>query len=89
MPGLRQRIVAEGTANLCAPIELDVRRQPWPTLDADAVFMANTLHIMAWEGVESCFAGIAQVLAAPGAAGLALVADHAMPANNQLLIWRR
>ena len=40
------------------PIELDVDKS-WPALDADAVFSANTGHIMSWPQVERMFAGIA------------------------------
>jgi hypothetical protein len=40
------------------PIELDVDK-PWPQVDADAVFSANTVHIMSWPQVERMFAGIA------------------------------
>ena len=40
------------------PIELDVDKS-WPALDADAVFSANTAHIMSWPQVERMFAGIA------------------------------
>jgi len=39
------------------PIELDVDR-PWPRVDADAVFSANTAHIMSWAQVERMFKGI-------------------------------
>ena len=132
---LRERIALEGPPNLGAAIELDVRAQPWPVAGRDAVFSANTLHIMAWEAVEDFFRGVGVVLAAGGvlcvygpfryrgaytsdsnaefdrflrrrdpasgmrdfealerlaaAAGLALAADHAMPANNRTLVWRR
>ena len=40
------------------PIVLDVDR-PWPKVDADAVFSANTAHIMSWPQVERMFAGVA------------------------------
>jgi hypothetical protein len=40
------------------PIELDVDR-PWPPVDADAAFSANTAHIMSWPQVERMFAGAA------------------------------
>lgn len=40
------------------PIELDVDK-PWPAVDADAVFSANTAHIMSWPQVEGMVAGIA------------------------------
>src|SRR6185436_11567981 len=39
------------------PIELDVD-EPFPKVDADAVFSANTCHIMSWPQVERMFAGI-------------------------------
>ena len=40
---------------------------PWPGgADADAVFSANTLHIMSWPEVEACFAGIGALLPAGG-----------------------
>jgi hypothetical protein len=40
------------------PIELDVDG-PWPAVDADAAFSANTAHIMSWQQVERMFAGVA------------------------------
>ena len=132
---LAERIRLEGPPNLAPAIALDVRAQPWPVERVEAVFSANTLHIMAWDAVEDFFRGVGAVLAAPGvlcvygpfryrngytsesnaefdrflrrrdpasgirdfealerlaaAAGLALAADHGMPANNQTLVWRR
>jgi len=47
------------------PIELDVER-PWPPIDADAVFSANTAHIMSWPQVERMFEGVARVLPSGG-----------------------
>jgi len=134
LAGLTARVAAEGPPNLRAPLDLDVLRQPWPAVSADAVFSANTLHIMSWRAVEAMFAGLPGVLAVDGvlaiygpfryrggytapsnaafdamlrerdpesglrdfeavnalaaAARLELQADHAMPANNQLLVWR-
>ncbi len=135
LEGLAARVAAEGPPNLAAPVELDVLRQPWPLLHGDAVFSANTLHIMSWTAVGALFAGLGRVLARDGvlaiygpfkyggrfttasnaafdamlrerdpdsgvreveavsalakAVGLELLADHAMPANNQLLVWRK
>jgi hypothetical protein len=43
------------------PIELDVDK-PWPPIDADAVFSANTAHIMSWPQVERMFEGVARIL---------------------------
>ena len=42
------------------PIELDVDRE-WPAVQADAVFSANTTHIMSWPQVERMFAGIGRL----------------------------
>ena len=51
--------------NLHAPITLDVLGE-WPDVRVDAVFSANTLHIMGWEGVEAFFAGVGRMLGAGG-----------------------
>jgi cyclopropane fatty-acyl-phospholipid synthase-like methyltransferase len=50
------------------PLELDVLQANWPVTPRtmDAVFSANTAHIMGWDGVEAMFAGVAQVLQAEG-----------------------
>jgi SAM-dependent methyltransferase len=135
LDGLAERIRLEGPPNLRPAVALDVRAHPWPAERVDAVFSANTLHIMAWDAVEHFFRGVGTVLAAPGvvcvygpfryhggytsasnaefdrylrrrdplsgirdfealdrlacAQGLELAADHAMPANNRTLVWRR
>lgn len=135
LPSLAARIALEGPPNLRSPVELDVDGRNWPFGGMDAVFSANTLHIMSWSTVASFFEGIGRVLlqgglllvygpfrydgaftSASNAAfdadlrsrdpasgirdfeavdalartqGLCLVKDHAMPANNQLLAWRR
>jgi len=135
LPGLAARVAIEGPANCRAPEVLDVRRRPWPVDGTDAIFSANTLHIMAWSAVRALFAGLAglsgppRILAIYGPfryagrctsdsnarfdaslrardpasgirdfeavdalareAGFELQADHAMPANNQLIVWRR
>lgn len=133
--GLNRRIRAAGLANLPDAVALDVDRPPGPGGRFDAVFTANSLHIMAAPSVERLFAGLgarlgddARVLvygpfryggdfttpsnarfdlwlkardpasgvrdfewvdALARKAGLALVEDNAMPANNQLAVWRR
>ena len=45
LPGIREWIADP------APIELDVDK-PWPAVEADAVFSANTCHIMSWPQVK-------------------------------------
>jgi hypothetical protein len=126
LPGIREWVSEP------PPIELDVDKK-WPEIDADAVFSANTCHIMSWPQVERMFAGIGRITTlktfclygpfnyhgkhtsesnarfdamlrardpASGLrdfddiarlaerAGLVLVEDNAMPANNRLLVWR-
>ena len=135
LTGLRERVTHEGTENLLAPLELDVRELPWKMEPVDALFTANTLHIMSWPTVRDLFRGLGTLLAAPAVLcvygpfryggrytstsnaefdrflqardpasgirnfedvnslareqGFTLQADHAMPANNQLLIWQK
>lgn len=48
MAGLRLRLAVEGS-QLPAPMELDVRQADWPEGPYDAIFTANTLHIMPWD----------------------------------------
>jgi hypothetical protein len=42
-------------ANLRPPLTLDVTDAVWPCKAVDALFTANTLHIMSWEEVQSFF----------------------------------
>ena len=126
LPGIRQWVTTP------SPIELDVDK-PWPELKVDAVFSANTCHILSWPQVERMFHGIGSIrtlktlcLYGPFSyggkhtsesnarfdailrardplsglrdfddiarlaerAGLILLEDNAMPANNRLLVWK-
>ena len=57
---------AEANArNLHAPLVLDLLAAPWPITHADAMVCINTVHIVAWAGVENLFAA-AQRLLPPG-----------------------
>ena len=47
--------------NVLPPLTLDVGASDWRS-PHDAVFSANTLHIISWTQVEQMFAGIARVL---------------------------
>ena len=55
LPGIREWVSDP------PPIELDVERQ-WPALELDAVFSANTCHIMSWRQVQRFFAGVGSLL---------------------------
>ena len=63
---LAERVKAEGSPNLRAPTLLDVRQAVWPVRSVDAIFTANTLHIMSWPEVMALFGGIGSVLAPGG-----------------------
>jgi len=134
LPGIRVWLADAQLPNTPAPVVLDVN-DSWPPLHADAVFTANTLHIMSWQDVQTMFVRLPSVLSADGklaiygpfnyggqftsasnaqfdaslraraahmgirdmeavnalaeAAGLRLLDDAAMPANNRMLIWQR
>ena len=60
LPGIRQWLDEAQLANLRAPFELDVEGA-WPAQRFDAVFTANTLHIMHWPQVERLFAHLPDV----------------------------
>ena len=63
---LTERVKLEGPENLRAPTLLDVRQAVWPVRGVDAMFTANTLHIMSWSEVMALFNGIGTVLAPGG-----------------------
>lgn len=134
LPGLRLWLEEAGLPNLPPPLAFGIG-QPWPQWHCDAVFSANTLHILGWEDVCGLFEGLGLWLPAHGlftvygpfnyggrftsegnarfdaalraadarrglrdfeavdalarAAGLALLEDRDMPANNRCITWRR
>jgi cyclopropane fatty-acyl-phospholipid synthase-like methyltransferase len=134
LPGIAMWIDEARLPNLPSAIALSAAG-PWPKRRYDAVFSANTLHIMGWADVVKLFAGLSGVMAedavlavygpfnyggkftsdsnaqfdvwlkqrssASGirdfeavnglaeSIGLKLIADHAMPANNRTLVWKR
>ena len=59
LPGINLWLDEAGLPNTPAPIELDVSGK-WPAQRYDAVFTANTLHIMAWDEVEQLFDHLAE-----------------------------
>lgn len=133
--GIRAWLDEAALPNLRVPLLLDVGQPRWPVGPFDAVFTANTLHIMGWPEVQTLFRRLPECLspdarvliygpfnyggqftsasnaefdvrlkgddprrgirdfeavdALARAAGLHLLADHAMPANNRCLLWER
>jgi len=63
LDGLEAQLLNTPTANVIAPIELDVTRSNWNTggVIFDAIYTANTFHIMSWEVVQAFFDGLRQV----------------------------
>lgn len=66
LAALTAQLAGGGLANLHVPVGLDVSDPAWPEGPFDAVFTANTLHIMSWDEVGACVCGIARALAHGG-----------------------
>jgi len=63
LDSIRAWAAASGAANIAAPVELDVERQPWPVTHADAILNVNMIHIAPWPATEAIFQGAARLLA--------------------------
>ncbi|BFM13767.1 class I SAM-dependent methyltransferase [Simiduia litorea] len=64
--GIRLWMAEYDLPNLRGPFVLDVN-EPWPELPAiDAIYSANTAHIMAWPSVEQLFAKVGAQLSTGG-----------------------
>ncbi len=61
-PSIGQWLDDAGLANVLPPLSLDVIAEAWPEQNYDAVFSANSAHIMPAEAVEKMFAGVARLL---------------------------
>jgi cyclopropane fatty-acyl-phospholipid synthase-like methyltransferase len=66
LPDLAARVQLEGGHNLRPPTLLDVRQRVWPLRSVDAIFTANTLHIMSWSEVTAMHDGVGSVLTPGG-----------------------
>ncbi len=64
--GIRMWLDEVRLPNIHPPIALDVINDPWPEQTFDAIYSANTAHIMPEEAVEAMFQGVARALK-PGA----------------------
>lgn len=135
IPDLNRRLQQADRTNLPAARLLDVTDSDWGYGYVEAIFTANSLHIMSESSVAAFFAGVGRHLARDGLLlvygpfkyqgdfttesnarfdewlkvrnpvsgirdfetvnsyagkiGLTLLEDNPMPANNQLLVWRR
>lgn len=59
---IQQRIAESGLGNLPDTLKLNVTDTDWPTAAVDAIFSANTLHIMSEESVPHFFRGSGQAV---------------------------
>ncbi|MEQ1557886.1 MAG: DUF938 domain-containing protein [Methyloglobulus sp.] len=135
LPGINAWLDEANLPNINQPLSFDVTDSVWPCDGMDAVFTANTLHIMGWQQVEILFerfqttlnplalicmygpfnyndnytsdsnarfdewlkgrdplSGIRDfeaVMTLAESAGLKLLMDNAMPANNRLLVLKK
>jgi predicted O-methyltransferase YrrM len=64
--GITQWISDSSLENIHHPLELDVGAGPWPEGLFDAIFTANTAHIMALSEVELMFSGVSKLLISGG-----------------------
>jgi SAM-dependent methyltransferase len=92
LPSVRLWREEAQTPRLLEPIELDVDR-PFPKVSADAVFSANTSHIMSWPQVEKMFAGVGALLPPGGVFALYgpfnYGGKHTSPSNAEFDQWLR
>jgi len=61
-PGIHAWLDEAALPNVLPPFELDVNQTHWQSGRYDAVFSANTLHIMGWPEVIRFFEGVGAVL---------------------------
>ncbi len=86
---LAARIEIEGSCNLLPPFELDVEQGTWPC-DADsvdAVYTANTLHIVSWPQVQAMFRGVGRVLRATTACWSSTVLPVTAGSSRRTAMW--
>ncbi len=62
LSGIRLWLDEAGLPNTPVPLQLDVNQSDWPASRFDAVYSANTLHIMSWPEVETLFARLPEIL---------------------------
>lgn len=62
LAGIRMWLEGAGLENLRQPLALDVCQRDWPAIKVDAVFTANTVHIMHWHEVEVLFKRVSGLL---------------------------
>ena len=62
LAGVQRWLDDAALSNTPPAIEFDVGQEDWPAAKYDALFTANTLHIMAWTEVERLFARLPEIM---------------------------
>ncbi|RMG37944.1 MAG: DUF938 domain-containing protein, partial [Gammaproteobacteria bacterium] len=92
-PAIEAWMAAHPSANILPPLALDVLDDSWPDAVYDAVFSANTAHIMGEPAVEAMFMGVGQVLRSGGHFLLYgpfnVGGDYTAPSNARFDQWLR
>lgn len=67
-PSIQAWAAEAGLPNLRAPLEIDLLADAarWPVTSAAAIVCINTVHIVAWKGVENLITGVGRVLSPGG-----------------------
>ncbi len=66
LTGIQSWLDEAALANTPPPMMFDVGQEDWPKTPFDAIFTANTLHIMAWPEVERLFARLPEIMSRNG-----------------------
>jgi len=66
LPGIRLWCEACPAQNLCPPLAFDLQHGEWPVNGCDAVFSANTAHIMPWDITTRMIRRVAKALPTGG-----------------------
>ena len=62
LAGIKLWLDEANLSNTPPPLILDVNQAHWPELNVDAVFCANTIHIIGWYPVKTMIAGAGKLL---------------------------
>ncbi len=62
LPGIDSWLEEARLENIKSPMVLDINQKPWPVSEIDAVFTANTLHILSWESVQVLIESLGEVM---------------------------
>jgi SAM-dependent methyltransferase len=92
-PGICAWIADAALPNVRPPLDLDVDAPVWPVRDMDAVFSANTVHIVAWPQCQHLFQGVGRTLKPGGLLCLYGPFNYAggftSDSNAQFDVWLR